>query len=96
MIQQIQDENFDKLYKNHQRLLQRIESIDFDLSDETNAAIYQSYEEKMVLNEQLKGLKKDIENAKTLVLTVFTIEVQNDGIGHVEEDEASPTSSWTY
>ena len=45
------------------------------MSDEKNASIYQSYEEKMVLNEQLKGLKKDIENAKTLVLTVLTVVV---------------------
>lgn len=56
--------------KNYERLVQRIDTINFDLNDPHNQEVYKTYEEKMALSEQLKGMKKDIENAKTLVLTV--------------------------
>lgn len=67
---QIQDDSFAKLMKNYERLVQRIDTINFDLNDPHNQEVYKAYEEKMALSEQLKGMKKDIENAKTLVLTV--------------------------
>ena len=35
-----------------------------------NKEAYEQYERKMELTDQMKGLKKDIETAKTLVLTV--------------------------
>lgn len=58
------------MVKNHERLLQRIESLHFDMENEENKEAYEQYERKMELTDQMKGLKKDIETAKTLVLTV--------------------------
>lgn len=58
------------MVKNHERLLQRIESLHFDMENPENKEAYEQYERKMELTDQMKGLKKDIETAKTLVLTV--------------------------
>lgn len=55
---------------NHEKILKRIASIPFDLSVEANQVLYAQYEEKMVIKEQLKGVMKDIETAKTMVLSV--------------------------
>ncbi|KNB41803.1 hypothetical protein JH06_4702 [Blastocystis sp. subtype 4] len=65
----IEDETFDKLLTNYERLIQRLSSLNFDLNNEANAAEYHEYEKKMELTEQLTNHKKDIQKAKELVLT---------------------------
>lgn len=68
---QIEDETFDKLLSNYERLMQRLASLNFDMNDETNASAYKEYEKKMELTDQLTAHKKDMQKAKELVLTVL-------------------------
>ena len=55
---QIEDETFEKLLTNYERLIQRLTSLNFDLNNEANAAAYHEYEKKMELTDQLTNHKK--------------------------------------
>ena len=67
---QINDETFDKLLSNYERLMQRLTSLNFNSEDPANAEAYRQYERKMEISEDLTTRKKDLQKAKELVLTV--------------------------
>ena len=67
---QITDETFAKMLANRDKITQRLNSLHFDLNDPANAEIFAKYEKKMELTEQMQNKTKEIESAKTLVLTV--------------------------
>ena len=69
--EQIKDETFNKMLENCAKVKDRLNSLHFDLSDPKNAEMYAQYEKKMELTEIMTNKKKEIEAAKTLVLTVF-------------------------
>ena len=55
---------------NRDKITQRLNSLHFDLNDPANAEIFAKYEKKLELTEQMQNKTKEIESAKTLVLTV--------------------------
>lgn len=69
--EQIKDETFNKMLENCAKVKDRLNSLHFDLSDPKNAEMYAQYEKKMELTEIMTNKKKEIEAAKTLVLTVI-------------------------
>ena len=57
---------------NHERLMQRLTSLNFNMEESANAEAYRQYERKMEISEELTTRKKDLQKAKELVLTVST------------------------
>ena len=67
---QINDETFDKLVTNFDRLNGRMKALNVDATTDANTEAYKQYERKMELTEELSSRKKDLQKSKELVLMV--------------------------